>query len=88
MTSSLKADLEAFLREEARLQQPREQVRRLVNDHCRRTGQSHSLAWRTLYLKLEARTGYRVDHDAKSKLQTIEAAGHIEDLLQVAKTLS
>ena len=79
---------EEFLAEEERLNQPREQVRRLVNNYCRKTGQSHSLAWRMLHIKLETRTGYRVPHEAKCKLQSIEEAGHIEELLEVAKTLA
>lgn len=84
----MNADFEDFLREQDRLNQPRERVRRLVNDHCRKTGMSHSLAWRTLYLRLEARTDYRVPDDAKSRLQTVEVAGHIEQLLDAARTLT
>ena len=79
---------EEFLAEEERINQPREQVRRLVNNYCHSTGQSHSLAWRMLHIKLEARTSYRVPHEAKNKLQAIEAAGYIEELLEVAKTLA
>jgi hypothetical protein len=81
-------DFEEFLREEERLNQPREQVRRIVNNYCRTTGQPYSLVWRTLYLKLEARTGYRVPDNAKSMLQTIEDVGHIDALLREAKTLA
>lgn len=81
-------DFEEFLREEERLKLPREQVKRIVKSHCHITGQSYSLVWRMLYLKLEARTGYRVPDDAKSMLQTVEDAGHIDALLREAKTLA
>ncbi len=66
----------------------REEVRAAVNVHCRTTGLPHSLVWRTAYLKLEARTGYRVPEDAKSMLQAVETAGYIEDLYEVTKTLN
>ncbi|MBM4072658.1 MAG: hypothetical protein FJ271_27580 [Planctomycetes bacterium] len=85
---ALEADFEEFLREQERLNHPREQVRRLVIDYCRRTGKSYSLAWRTLYLKLEAQTGYRVPEDPKSRLRAVEAAGRLDELLQAAKSLA
>jgi len=79
---------EEFEQEQERQNTPREKVRQLVNNYCRKTGQSHSLAWRMLYIRLESRTGYRVPENAKSRLQAIEAAGYIEDLFEVAKTLN
>lgn len=76
-----------FETEQERQQQPREQVKKLINSHCRKTGKPHSLAWRTAYIMLESATGYRVPEDAKSRLQTVESAGFIDDLLKVVKSL-
>jgi hypothetical protein len=78
---------EEFLNKEEPPKQPREQVRHLVNSFCKRTDTSPSLCWGLLYLHLEADTGYRVPNDAKTILRAIEAAGHIETLLRLAKTL-
>jgi hypothetical protein len=66
----------------------RDDVKAMVNAHCRKSGDPHSLAWRYLYLRLEKKTGYRVPEGGKSKLKTIEAAGYLEDLHEVAKTLN
>lgn len=66
----------------------REQVREEVNAYCRRTRRSHSFAYRTLYLKLEDRTGFRVPEGAASGLRVIEASGYIEELYDLAKMLN
>lgn len=79
---------EEFEKEQDRQNRPKEQIRRLVNAFSRQSGQPHSLIWRTLYLQLEAKTGYRVSTDVKSMLLAVESAGYIEDLLAVAKSLT
>lgn len=88
MNTSMKELYDEFIREEELRNLPREQVRRLVNGYCHRTNQSHSLVWRTLYLKLESRTGYRVPEDSKSRLRAVESAGRIEQLLELARSLA
>lgn len=86
MTDMVKV-FEEFEKEEERRNQPREQVRRLVCNYCFVSELPHSLVWRILYIKLEAKTGFRVPEDAKCRLKLIEDAGYIQDLLELAKKL-
>jgi hypothetical protein len=78
---------EEFEKEDERRNQPRDQVRRLVSRYSYASELSHSLIWRSLYLKLEAKTGFRVPEDARCRLKLIEDAGYIQDLLELAKKL-
>jgi hypothetical protein len=66
----------------------RDDVKGMVNAYCRKSGDPHSLAWRFLHLQLERRTGYRVPANAKNKLRAIEAAGYLDALHEMAKTLN
>src|SRR5262245_48683013 len=87
MNPQVKAEVEEFFGDGHRQNYRKDQVELLLNAHCHQSGQPHSLVWRTLYLMLEAKTGFRVSADVKSMLLAVESAGHIEDLLAVAKTL-
>lgn len=86
MTDMVKL-FEEFEKEEERRNQPRAQVRRLVNSYSYVSELPHSLIWRLLYVKLEAKTGFRVPDDARCRLKLIEDAGYIQDLLELAKKL-
>ncbi len=60
----------------------REDIKNIVNRLCRQTGQSHSLVFRGLYLRLEQTTGFRVP--AEGGLQAVASAGLIEKLHEIA----
>ena len=91
MSIDFKADWQEFLLEEEDLtlprELPRERVKRFVNDHCRQTGKKHGLVWKSLYRRLRVQTGYCPPESAPSKLLAVEAAGYIEELLELAMTL-
>ena len=77
---------EAFFAE-----QERPSLRKQVNDCIDRlwatSGKPHSLLWRKAYLALEEMTSFRVP-DIKRRLDAVEKAGLMEQLLEVVKSLS
>lgn len=71
-------DLDQFFREEAV---------RLVKKFCWRTTTPHNHAWRLLYERLEAKTGFVVPEDGESKLDHVAEAGLLEELHRLAEQL-
>lgn len=72
-------------------EQERPSLRKQVNEAIDRlwaaTGKPHSLLWRKAYLALEEATGFRVP-DIKRRLDAVEKAGFMEQLLAVVRSLS
>jgi hypothetical protein len=64
----------------------RKQVNEWIARYCATTGKSFSYAWRRAYLELEDRSGFRGPD--RGKLDAIEEAGLMVQLLDVAKNLA
>ena len=77
------ADFEATMAKES---SPRVQVVALVRRYAVDRQMDFSLVWRMAYLRLEARTTYRVP-EVKNRLQSVEEAGQMEALLDVMKEM-
>jgi len=65
----------------------RKQVNQAIDRLWATTGKPHSLLWRKAYLALEETSGFRVP-DIKRRLDSVEKAGLMEQLLEVVKSLS
>lgn len=78
---------EDFFAQQERPQPLRKQVKECIDRVWATTGTSHSILWRKAYLGLEERTGFRVP-DIKRRLDAVEEAGLMEQLLEVVKSQS
>jgi hypothetical protein len=78
---------EDFFASQERPKPLRKQVKECIDRVWATTGTSHSMLWRKAYLDLEERTGFRVP-DIKSRLDAVEKAGLMEQMLEVVKSQS
>ena len=75
-----------FFAEQERPKPLRKQVGEWIDHFCATSGKSHSFAWRRAYLELEDRRGFRGPD--KNKLDAIEEAGLMAQLLEIVKSMS
>ena len=66
-------------------------LRKEINSHVRyrawSRGEDYRLAWSHAYQKLREECGYSPPDDAKSRLDAVQAAGHLETLWRVVRRL-
>lgn len=78
---------EDFFASQERPKPFRKQVKECIDRVWATTGTSHSILWRKAYLALEESTNFRVP-DIKRRLDAVERAGLMEQLLAAVRSLS